>query len=31
MDGVNENVAEDYSKIFNEKDEIIGWRKNIYS
>lgn len=31
MDGINENVAEGYAKICNEKDEVIGWRKNIYS
>lgn len=31
MDGVNENVAEGYAEICNEKDEIIGWRKNIFS
>ncbi|MCB2311799.1 beta-lactamase family protein [Clostridium tagluense] len=31
MDGVNENVAEGYAEICNEKDEVIGWRKNIYS
>lgn len=31
MDGVNENVAEGYSKMCNEKDQVIGWRKNIYS
>lgn len=31
MDGVNENVAEGYAEICNEKGEIIGWRKNIYS
>ncbi|GCD11166.1 serine hydrolase domain-containing protein [Clostridium tagluense] len=31
MDGVNENVAEGYAEICNEKDEVIGWRKNIYA
>jgi CubicO group peptidase (beta-lactamase class C family) len=31
MDGINENVAEGYSALCNDKDEVIGWRKNIYS
>ncbi len=31
MDGINENVAEGYAEILNDEEEIIGWRKNIYS
>jgi len=31
MGQVNENVAEGSDPIRNEKDEIIGWKKNIYS
>lgn len=31
MDGINENVAEGYAMDCDEKDEFIGWRKNIYS
>lgn len=31
MDEIHENVAEGYSAICNEKDEIIAWKKNIYS
>lgn len=30
MDGINENTAEGYVPI-EEGEEIIGWRKNIYS
>ena len=31
MAQVNENVAEGNDPIRNDKDEIIGWKKNIYS
>jgi len=31
MGQVHENVAEGCDPIRNEKDEIIGWKKNIYS
>jgi CubicO group peptidase (beta-lactamase class C family) len=31
MAQVNENVAEGSDPIRNDKDEIIGWKKNIYS
>ncbi len=31
MAEINENVAEGADPILNEQEEIIGWRKNIYS
>ena len=31
MGQVNENTAEGSDPVRNEKDEIIGWKKNIYS
>jgi CubicO group peptidase (beta-lactamase class C family) len=31
MDGINENLAEGYKEICNEKGEVTKWRKNIYS
>lgn len=31
MDEVSDNVAENYIAIHNESNEVIGWRKNIYS
>jgi len=31
MDRVNENVAEGNDPIRDETDQIIGWKKNIYS
>lgn len=31
MDQVNEKVAEGCDPIRNEEDEVIGWKKNIYS
>ena len=31
MDEVNENIAEGYKNIVDEEDNIIGYKKNIYS
>ena len=31
MDGINKNTAEGYACIEDEDENIIGWRKNIYS
>lgn len=31
MDGVNENIAEGYVGCYDEKENLINWKKNIYS
>lgn len=31
MDGIYSNVAEGYAKVDDDRGNLIGWRKNIYS
>lgn len=31
MDGINENTAEGYTGCYDKDENIIGWKKNIYS
>ncbi len=31
MDGINENTAEGYVGVYDENENLIGWKKNIYS
>jgi CubicO group peptidase (beta-lactamase class C family) len=31
MDDINDNTAEGYAKIFDDNENVIGWRKNIFS